>query len=181
MNAVVTDTGKMLRRLLGGQMQLTMVLAPCLSRVEVDPVQLDQILMNLAINARDAMPKGGKLTIETSNVALSDDRDAAHLDCHAGPRVLLAMTDTGCGMTPDVVERIFEPFFTTKEVGKGTGLGLPMVFGIVRQSGGCIHVYSEPGRGTTFEIYLPVAEEPNLESRSYLHSRQIQPSDHGAF
>jgi len=167
LNAVITDTGRMLRRLIGEDILFTTVLDPRLSRVKVDPGQLDQVLMNLAVNARDAMPKGGKLTIETSDVLLSDDYAAAHVDCKAGHHVLLAMTDTGCGMTPEVMARIFEPFYTTKEVGKGTGLGLAMVFGIVQQSGGCVHAYSEPDRGTTFKIYLPaVSEQHSVEKGS---------------
>lgn len=159
LNAVVAETGALLRRLIGEDILFTTVLAPNLSRVRVDPSQLDQILMNLAVNARDAMPKGGKLTIETANVELSDEYAASHPDCQPGPHVMLAMTDTGCGMTPAVLARVFEPFFTTKEVGKGTGLGLSMVLGIVQQSGGSIHGYSEPGHGSTFKIYLPAVAE----------------------
>jgi two-component system cell cycle sensor histidine kinase/response regulator CckA len=155
MNAIIDDTGKMLRRLIGEDILFTTVLDPNLSLVKVDPGHLDQILMNLAINARDAMPKGGKLTIETTNVLLSDDEAALHIDCKAGEHVMLAITDTGCGMTPDILAHIFEPFFTTKEIGKGTGLGLAMVFGIVQQNSGCIHVYSEPEYGTTFKVYFP--------------------------
>lgn len=156
----------MLQRLIGEDIQFNTVLAPALGRVKVDPGQLDQVLMNLSVNARDAMPRGGTLTVETCNCVVSEEYAGTHLDCRPGPYVVLSMTDTGCGMTQDVQDRIFEPFFTTKEAGKGTGLGLAMVFGIVRQSGGWIHVYSEPGRGTTFRIYLPNIEEEKSPAES---------------
>ncbi len=165
LNAVVAETGKMLLRLIGEDILFSTVLDPTLSHLKVDPTQLDQVLMNLAINARDAMPKGGKLTIETANVMLSNEYAATHLDARAGPYVMLAITDTGCGMPADILARIFDPFFTTKETGKGTGLGLAMVFGIVQQSGGCINVYSEPNHGTTFKIYFP-ALTAELDSKS---------------
>jgi len=154
-NVVISATGKMLKRLIGEDILFTTVLDPTLSRIKVDPGQLDQILMNLAVNARDAMPKGGSLRIETANVTIGEDHAAPHIDCKPGPQVMLSITDTGSGMTPEVLNCIFEPFFTTKEIGQGTGLGLATVFGIVQQNGGCIHVESEPGQGTTFRIYFP--------------------------
>jgi two-component system, cell cycle sensor histidine kinase and response regulator CckA len=158
LNAVVDDTGRMLRRLIGADVQLTIRPGADLRAVKADPSQLDQVIVNLAVNARDAMPSGGALTIETANVVLSDAFAAANL-CQPGPHVMLAMTDTGCGMPPDVRARIFEPFFTTKEVSKGTGLGLSMVFGVLQQSHGCVEVDSQPGRGTTFRLYLPAVDE----------------------
>ncbi len=158
-NAVVRETSKLLRRLIGEDIALTTVLDPTLAAVRVDPSQLNQVLMNLALNARDAMPKGGKLTIGTSNVELDEAYIATHLGAKAGPHVMLSLTDSGAGMSQEVLSRIFEPFYTTKGVGEGTGLGLSMVFGIVQQSGGGIHVYSEPGHGSTFKIYLPAVTE----------------------
>ena len=158
LNATITDTGRMLRRLIGENILVTLVLDPAINRVRVDPGQLDQVLMNLAVNARDAMPNGGTLTISTQDVNVSDTL-AARLEAPTGPYVMIAVSDSGVGMTAEVQSHIFEPFYTTKGVGKGTGLGLAMVFGIVRQSGGSIGVESEAGKGATIRIYLPAVTD----------------------
>jgi len=161
LNELVHENEKMLRRLIGEDVQLTTVLDPALPRVKVDPGQISQVIMNFAINARDAMPTGGKLTIETSHVQL-DEASVAAIDPEAKPGryALLAVTDTGTGISPEVRVHIFEPFFTTKGPGKGTGLGLATVYGIVKQSGGAISVQSEAGEGTTFKIHLPIVDGP---------------------
>jgi two-component system, cell cycle sensor histidine kinase and response regulator CckA len=155
LNTVVAGAEKLLQRLIGEDIELLVVLNPALGRIEADAGQLEQIVMNLAVNARDAMQPGGKLTIETSNVEIDEEFAIQHPSTRAGPHVMLSVTDNGCGMDVKTKAHIFEPFFTTKEFGKGTGLGLSTVYGIVKQSGGSVWVYSEVGIGSTFKIYLP--------------------------
>jgi PAS domain S-box-containing protein len=157
LGSVLAESRKALQQLLGEEVRLTMVLSPGVSRVNIDPGQINQVLMNLALNARDAMPQGGELTVETSRIDFEADSATLHPERQPGPYVLLTFTDTGCGMTPEVQAHIFEPFFSTKE--DRTGLGLSVVDGIVKQNGGHITVVSRPGLDTTFSIYLPAAEE----------------------
>jgi signal transduction histidine kinase len=159
LNAVVIGLKSMVTRLIGENVEITTRLSEGLHLVKADPAQLEQVLLNLAVNARDAMRGGGRLIIETSNVDLDDTYALSHPDASRGPHVLLTVSDTGHGMVPETLSHIFEPFFTTKEAGKGTGLGLATVYGIARKSGGHVGVYSEPGHGTTFKVYFPRTEE----------------------
>jgi two-component system cell cycle sensor histidine kinase/response regulator CckA len=172
LNGIVGDMEKMLRRLIGEDIQMVVQTAADLGSVKADPTQVEQILMNLVVNARDAMPRGGELVIETANVELDQDYASQHDGLVQGRYVMLAVTDSGVGMKPEIQAHIFEPFFTTKEVGKGTGLGLSMVYGIVKQSEGLIWVDSAPGKGTRMRVYLPLVDVPAEKSERERLSQQ---------
>ena len=160
LNNLITELERMLVRLIGENMRVVLSLAPDLKNICGDPHQIEQVILNLVVNARDAMPNGGQITIETSNIYLDESFTSTHLSVEQGHYVLITVSDQGMGMDQETVNRIFEPFFTTKAIGKGTGLGLSTTYGIVKKCKGTIWVYSEPGRGTVFKIYLPAADVP---------------------
>jgi PAS domain S-box-containing protein len=159
LNSLIMDLDKMLRRLISEDIELETITDPELGVIKADPGQIEQVVMNLVVNARDAIKGGGRITIETANVTLDEEYVRSHAGAHVGPHVMLAVSDSGEGISPENLPHIFEPFFTTKEVGKGTGLGLSTVYGVVKQSGGNVWIYSQIGRGTTFKIYLPRVDE----------------------
>ena len=175
LNAVVREMESMLRRVIGEDIDLAVRLDPALGSVRADPSQVEQVVLNLAVNARDAMPTGGHLTIETTNVRLEDGYARDHPGVTAGGYVRLAVSDTGCGMTDDVKAHAFEPFFTTKPAGTGTGLGLATVYGVAKQSGGSVEIYTEPGVGTTFKVYLPRVEPADRPGPSPSGVRIVRP------
>jgi signal transduction histidine kinase/CheY-like chemotaxis protein len=173
LNQAVEDVRVLLERLIGENIQLELNLAPDAGLIEADPSQLTQVIMNLAVNSRDAMPEGGQILIQTQNVYLDEDYAARHIGSRPGSFVMLAVTDNGVGMSEQIQKHIFEPFYTTKEIGKGTGLGLPTVYGIVKQSGGYIWCYSEEGFGTSFKIYLPRADKDACEIEEERRSESV--------
>jgi PAS domain S-box-containing protein len=172
LNTIISDMERLLTPLIGETIQLTTELSPELGRTRADAGQLEQVLMNLVVNAKDAMPGGGKITIRTSNIELDNSYRREHTYIQPGPYIMLSVSDTGCGMDKETQSRIFEPFFTTKEKGKGTGLGLSTVYGIIKQSGGYIFAHSEIGQGTTFRLFLPRVEEPADCKNAVKHARQ---------
>jgi CheY-like chemotaxis protein len=168
LNELITNLSRMLQRIIGEDVSLVTNLAEGIWPIKVDPPQMEQVIVNLAVNARDAMPNGGRLSIETQNTVIDQAYVAQHVDVEPGEHVLLTISDTGVGMDDEVMAHLFEPFFTTKERGQGTGLGLPTAFGIIKQSGGHISAYSEVDQGTTFRIYLPHSTELEAESPVYV-------------
>jgi two-component system cell cycle sensor histidine kinase/response regulator CckA len=178
LNSVLADIEQLLRRMIGEDIELVFLLEPALGHIRADQGQIEQVVMNLAVNARDAMPKGGKFIIETNNAVLDESYARNRTTVVPGNYVLLVVSDTGTGIEKEIQEHIFEPFFSTKPAGKGTGLGLSTAYGIVKQSGGNIWVYSEPGKGTTFKIYLPriddhpVAPEIAIEGVEVTHGSE---------
>jgi CheY-like chemotaxis protein len=180
LNDAIAAIERMLRRLVGEDVELTCRLAPDLCPIVADVTQLHQIMLNLAANARDAMPEGGTLSIETATVELDEQYAAAHTGVSAGTHAVLTVTDSGVGIDPADREHVFEPFFTTKPPGAGTGLGLATVFGIVEQNHGHVWVYSEPGHGACFKIYLPAAEEPVAAQRTAQEAASVVPAPHAS-
>jgi PAS domain S-box len=174
LNFILEDLGKMLRRIIGEEIELITSFADDLGRVKADPGEIEQVIINLAVNAKDAMPHGGTLTIATANVELDEQHVRRHLGTLPGSYVVISVTDTGVGIPKEIHEQIFDPFFTTKEKGKGTGLGLATVYGIVKQSGGDVHLDSEPEKGTTFKVYLPRVDEP-LEEAGKKKEAKVSP------